>query len=46
MTLKSEGEIIGLLSMTTKQKERELGIKMRNGQALEGIKAMCRWMIK
>lgn len=44
--MKSKKEIAALLSMTTKQKEKELGIKIRNGQCTMGIKAACKWIIQ
>ena len=45
-TMKTEKEIIGLLSMGVKSMEKELDLKIRNGQYTQGIKAVCRWLIK
>lgn len=45
--MKEEFEIKDLLlRANTRMFEKELGIIIRNGQAVEGIKAALRWVIK
>ncbi len=44
--MKDRDDIIQLLVMNSKDMEKELGIKIRNGQAIQSIKAVCKWFIK
>lgn len=44
--MKTQKQIIELLSMNRKELEEELDLTIRNGQYTEGIKAVCRWLIK
>jgi hypothetical protein len=42
--MKSEQEIRKLLSLPIKTIEQELGIKIRNGQTMEGIRKALAWV--
>jgi len=42
--MKTEREIHALVKAPYKRVERELGIKIRNGQAMEGIRKALAWV--
>jgi len=42
--MKTEKELDKLLIMSYKGIEKELGIKIRNGQAIEAIRKLAKWM--
>ncbi len=42
--MKNKKDISDLLSMSYKEIEKELGIKIRNGQTMEGIRKSLRWV--
>ena len=44
--MKTKKDIMGLLKLNTKSLEKELGIKIRNGQSIQAIRSVCRWMEK
>jgi len=44
--MKTNSEIVDLLSSNTKEIERALGIKVRNGQGLEAVKKTLAWVLK
>ncbi len=44
--MKTKTDIILLLSMTRKKMELELNLKIRNGQYIQGVKAVCRWLLQ
>lgn len=46
MILKSLNDIVDLIASTGKEKERILGIKIRNGQHVQGINQALSWVIK
>ena len=42
--MKTKEEINNLLSMSYKEIEKKLNIKIRNGQAMEGIRKALEWV--
>jgi len=43
--MRSQDEIIGLLASGPKEAERVLGIKIRNGQAVEAYRKALAWVL-
>lgn len=43
--MKRKAEMKALMTAKYKEVEKELGIKIRNGQAMEGVRAALRWVI-
>jgi hypothetical protein len=44
--LKKENDVLDLLSGNTKDFEKALNIKVRNGQALQAVKKTLAWVLK
>ena len=44
--MRSEAEIKELIAKPYKQVEQDLGIKIRNGQTMEGIRKALAWVSK
>jgi len=44
--MRTEKEIQELMTAPYKQVEQKLGIKIRNGQAIEGIRKALTWMLQ
>lgn len=43
--MRSESEILDLQKRSYKEIEQELGIKIRNGQAMEGVRKALQWVV-
>jgi hypothetical protein len=44
--MKSNIDVVELLASNTKEMEQALGIKVRNGQALQAVKKTLAWVLK
>ena len=44
--MKSEEDILNLMDAPYKEIEQKLGIKIRNGQGIEGVKKALSWVVK
>lgn len=44
--MRTQDECLDLLASTTKEMEKELGIKIRNGQASVAVKKTLAWVLK